>query len=123
MYLETLFLYLVWRTRLKEQLKRQRVVFIDRHDTASLLGREWIAKFKLLTVQQATSQVSKFQVAQQTFLNLENLLNEFKDLFYIANLPQINGFKAHLYVKPDDQYRLVKPRLVLYALSSKIETD
>ena len=41
--------------QLKEQLKRLKVVFIDRPDTASLIGREWIAKFNLLTVQQATN--------------------------------------------------------------------
>ena len=66
--------------RLKEQHKRLRVVFIDRHDTASLLSREWIAEFNLFMVQQATPQVSKLQIAQQTSPNLENLLKEFKDL-------------------------------------------
>ena len=78
--------------RLKKQHKRIRVVFIDRPDTASLLGREWIAELNLLTVQQASSQVSKPQVAQQTSLNLENLLEEFKDLFDDSNLPPIHGF-------------------------------
>ena len=39
--------------RLNEHLKRLRVVFIDRPDTGSLIGREWIAEFNLLTVQQA----------------------------------------------------------------------
>ena len=73
--------------RLKEQHKRLRVVFIDRPDTAFLLGRKWIAEFNLLTVQQATTQVSKPQVAQQTSPNLENHLNEFNDLFDCSNLP------------------------------------
>ena len=99
------------------------MVFIDTPDTASLLGREWIAEFNLLTVQQATTQVSKPQVAQQTSPNLENLLNEFKDLFDSSNLPPIHGFKAHLHVKPDAQYRLFKARPVPYALRSKIETE
>ena len=61
------------------------MVFIDRTDTASLLGREWIAEFNLLTVQKATPKVSKPQVAQQTSPNLENLLEEFKDLFDNSN--------------------------------------
>ena len=99
------------------------MVFIDRPDTASLLGRESIAEFNLLTVQQTTTEVSKPQVAQQTSLNLENLLNEFKDLFDSSNLPPIHGFKAHLHVKPDAQYRLFKARPVPYALRSKIETE
>ena len=109
--------------RLKEHHKRLRVVFIDRPDTESLLGREWIAEFNLLTVQQATSQVVNPQFEQQSSLNLENLLNEFKDLFDNANLPPIHGFKAHLHVKPDAQYRLYKPRPVPNALRSKIETE
>ena len=98
--------------RLKEHLKRLRVVFIDRPDTGFLLGREWIAEFNLLTVQQATPQVVNPQVLQQSSLNLENLLTGFKDLFDNANLPTIHGFKAHLYVKPDAQYRFFKTRPV-----------
>ena len=109
--------------QLKEQHKRLRVVFIARPDTASLLGLEWIAEFYLLTVQQAIPQVLKPQVEQHSSLNLENLLNEFKDLFDNENLPPIHGFKAHLYLKPDAQYRLFKPRPVPYALRSKIEKD
>ena len=106
--------------RLKEQLKRLRVVFIDRPDTASLIGREWIAEFNLLTVQQATFQVDNPQVTSRTPLNLGNLLDEFKDLFENSNLPPIKGFKAHLHVRPDAQFKLVKPRPVPYALRSKI---
>ena len=108
--------------QLKDQLKRLRVVFIDRPDTASLIGRKWIAEFNLLTIQQATPQVEKPQVAPRTPLNLENLL-EFKDLFENSNLPSIKGFKAHLHVRPDAQYKFFKPRPVPYALRSKIETE
>ena len=89
--------------RLNDHHKRLRVVFIDRPDTASVLGREWIAEFNLLTVQQATPQLVNFQVEQQSSLNLENLLTEFKDLFDNANSPPIHGFKADLHVKPDAQ--------------------
>ena len=110
----------VWH---KEQHKRLRVVFIDRPDTASLLDLEWLAEFNVLTVQQATPQVSKPQVAQQTPPNLKHLCNKFKDLFDNANLPPIHGFKAYLQVKPDAQYKLFKPSPVLDALRSKIETE
>ena len=89
--------------RLKEQHKRLREVFIDRPDIAFLLGRKWIAKFNLLTVQQATPKVSKPQIAQPTSPNLKNLLNEFKDLFDNSNLAPIHKFKAHIHVKPDAQ--------------------
>ena len=109
--------------RIKEQLKRLRVVFIDRRDTASIIGREWIAEFNFLTVQQATPQVDKPHVVPRTPLNIENILDEFKDLFENSNLPPIKGFKAHLHVRPDAQYKLFKPRPVPYALRSKIETE
>ena len=52
--------------QLKVQLKRLRVVFIDRPDSASLIGRASIAEFNLLTVQQSTPQVDKPQVAPRT---------------------------------------------------------
>ena len=99
------------------------MVFIDRFDSAALIGREWIAEFNLLTIQQATHLVSKPQVAHPTSSNLENLLSEFKDLFENTNLPPIHGFKAHLHFRPDAQYKLFKHRPVPYALSSKIETE
>ena len=99
------------------------MVFIDRPDTVSLLDREWIAEFNLLTVQQATFQVLKPQVAQQTSPKLENLLKKFKYLIDDAKLPPIHGFKGHLNVKLNAQYRLFKPRPVPYALRSKIETE
>ena len=44
-------------------------------------------------------------------------------MFENFNLPPIKGFKAHLHVRPDAQYKLFKPRPVPYALRSKIETE
>ena len=46
--------------RLNEQHKRQRKIFIDRPDTTSLFSVKWIIVFNLVTLQQATLQVSKF---------------------------------------------------------------
>ena len=109
--------------RLKEQLKRLRVVFNDRPDTASLIGREWIAEFNLFTVHQATFQVDKPKVAPRTPSNLENLFDKFKDLFENSNLLPIKGFRAHLHVRHDAQYKNFKPRPVPYALRSKNETE
>ena len=99
------------------------MVFIDRPDTAFLFGCERIAELNLLKVQKATPQVSKPHAAQQTSPNLENLLEELKDLFDNSNLPPIHGFKAHLPVKPDAQNRLFKAMFVPYSLRSKIETE
>ena len=103
---------------LNDQNKQLRVVFIDSPDTASLLGREWIAEFNRFKVQQTIRKVLEHQVSR----TLESLLSEFNDLFDIKNLPPINGFKAHLHVRPEAQYRFFKPRPVPYALRSKIET-
>ena len=99
------------------------MVFLDRPDTASLLGREWIAEFNLLIVQQATTQLLKPQDTLQVPRTLENLLKEFKDLFDITNLPPNHGFKTHLHIRPEAQYRFLKPRPVPYALRSKIEAE
>ena len=41
-----------FEVRLSNQSKQLRVGFLDRPDTASLLGREWIAEFNLLSVHQ-----------------------------------------------------------------------
>ena len=78
----------------------------------------------MLTVQQATPKISKPQGSQQTSKNLKNLFQEFNKLFDISNLPPIHcGFKAHLHVNTDAQYRLFKARFVPYSLRSKIETE
>ena len=91
--------------------------------TPRLIGREWIAEFNLLTAHQATPQVSKLQVAHLTFSNLEILIRELKDFFDNTNLPSIHGFRAHLQLKPDAQYKLFKQRPVPYALKSKIKEE
>lgn len=52
-----------------------------------------------------------------------NLLSEFKDLFDNTNLPPIHGFRAHLNIRPDAQYKLFKPMPVPYVLRSKIEEE
>ena len=111
--------------RLKKQLKRLGVgvILIDRPDIASLIGRKWIAEFNLFTVQQATLQIDKPQVAPRTPSNLENFFDEFKDLFENSNFPPIKGLKAHLHDRPAAQYKLFKPIPVLYALRSKSNTE
>ena len=38
--------------RLNGQFRQLRVVFLDQTDKASLLGRQWIAEFQLLSVHQ-----------------------------------------------------------------------
>ena len=74
--------------QLSNQSKQLRVVCSDRPDTVSLLGREWIAYFNLLSVHKTQPETVP--------TSLTSLLKEFSDLFDTSTLPQIKGFKAHL---------------------------
>ena len=101
--------------RLSNQTKQLRVVFLDRPDTASLLGREWIAEFKIISVHQTQPEtVPK---------SLTSLLTELSDLFDTSTLPPIKGYKAHLHIKPNSNFKLFKPRPVPYALRPKVEAE
>ena len=101
--------------RLNGQSKQLRVVFLNGPDTASLLGREWIAEFYLLSVHQTQP--------EQVPTSLTTLLAEYGDLFDTATLPPIKGFKAHLHIKPNSIFKLFKPRPVPYALRPKVEAE
>ena len=93
--------------RLNKQFKQLCVVFLDRPETASLLGREWIAEINLLSVHQTQPETVP--------TSLTSLLKEFSDLFDTSTLPPIKGFKVHLYIKPNSNFKLFKPLPVLYA--------
>ena len=102
--------------RLNGQSKQLRVVFLDRPDTAaSLIGREWIAEFHLLSVHQTEP--------EPVPSSLTSLLTEYSDLFDTVTLPPIKGFKAHLHIKPNSNFKLFKPRPVPYALRPKVEAE
>ena len=86
--------------RLNDQSKQLRVVFLDRPDTASLLGREWIAEFHSLSVHQTEP--------EPVPNSLTSLLTEYSDLFDTATLLPIKGFKAYLHIKPNSNFKLFK---------------
>ena len=133
--------------KLNGMSKLLQVVFLDRSDTASLLGREWIAEFNLLSVHStATSTAAPISTAQHqprggthtstaqhlpredtststVHPYLEELLTEYLDIFHTSSLPSIKGFKAHLHIKPDANFKLHKPRPVPYALRPKVEAE
>ena len=90
--------------QLNSQSKQLRVVFLHRTNTASLLGREWIAEFHLLSVHQTQP--------EPVPTSITSLLTEYSDLFDTATLPPIKGFKAHLHIKPNSNFKLFKPRPV-----------
>ena len=54
---------------------------------------------------------------------LTSLLAEFSDLIDTSTLPQIKGFKAHLQIKPNSNFKLFKPRPVPYAFRPKVEAE
>ena len=100
--------------KLNGQCKQLRVVFLDRPVTASLLGREWIAEFYLLSVHKIEPE------PVQT--SLTTLLTEYSDLFDTSALPLIKGFKAHL-IKPNFNFKLFKSRPVPYSLRPNVEAE
>ena len=101
--------------RLSNQSKQLRVVCLDRPDSASLLGHEWIAEFNLLSV---------YPTQPETVpTSLTSLLTKFSDLFDTSTLPPIKGFKAHLHIKPNSNFKLFKPRPVPYVLRPKVEAE
>ena len=55
--------------------------------------------------------------------SLTSLLTEYSDLKTQLLCPPINGFKAHLHIKPNSNFKLFKPRPVPYALRPKIEAE
>ena len=91
------------------------VVILDRPDTASLLGREWIPEFHLLSVHQTQPDLVP--------TSLTSRLTEYRDLFDTATLRPIKGFKAHLHIKPNSNFKLFKPRPVPYAVPPKVEAE
>ena len=97
------------------QFKQLRVVFLDRSDTAFLLGREPIAEFNFLSVHQTQPETVP--------TSLTSLLTENSDLFDTSTLPPLKGFKAHLHIKPNSNFKLFKPRPVPYALRPKVEAE
>ena len=100
---------------LNGQSKQLLVVCLNRPDTASVLAREWIAEFHLLSVHQTQP--------EQVPTSLTSPLTEYIDLFDIATLFPIKGFKAHLHIKPNSSFKLFKPRPVLDALRPKVEAE
>ena len=52
---------------------------------------------------------------------LTSLLKKYSNLFNTATLPPIKEFKAHLHIKPNSNFKLFKPRPVLYALRLKVK--
>lgn len=104
--------------------KRLRVVFLQSPDSASLLGREWIAEFGI-SLNKLKQQLGVYQAIGTSAVeqNVQSLLSEFSDLFDSSCLTPIKGFKAHLHVKANAEYKLNKPRSLPYSIRPKVEAE
>ena len=92
--------------------------FVYDGDDAALFGRDWMDAFGL--------GVTKIQLATLAGItpiangSLDSLLKEYADVFE-PTLGKVDGFKAHLHVKPDARFKLHKPRPVAFALKRGID--
>ena len=72
--------------------------YFDRSVIAFLHEREWIAEFNLVLVHQTQPETVPTSLA--------SLLTEYSDLFDTSTLPPIKGFKAHLHIKINFNFKL-----------------
>ena len=54
---------------------------------------------------------------------LNELLDEYADLFDTSKLGTIRGQRAHFYFKPDAEFRINKPRPVPLAIKPRVESE
>ena len=66
--------------------------------------------------------LNALNIESQNKSKLQNLLNKYANIFG-NELGKIQGFKAHLYIKKDAQFRIFKPRPVPLSVKPKIEED
>ena len=54
---------------------------------------------------------------------LNQLLEEFNDLFETTQIGTVRGHNTHLYFKPDAQFRISKPRPLPLAMKPRVEAE
>lgn len=89
--------------------------FVDDPRASKFCGRQWFEAFGLLKVNHVGPAESSAVLKQ--------LLEEYADLFDANTLGRINGFKAHMYVRPGAQFKLHKPRTVHFAMGPLFEAE
>ena len=85
--------------KLRDREKRLSLLFLESDDVVPLFGQPWIKAFGAVSVHALTGTCG-----------LNQLLEEFNDLFDTTQIGTVRGHKAHLYFKPDAQFRILKPR-------------
>jgi hypothetical protein len=102
----------------RETIKQLRCIVVTPLSTA-LCGREWIDAFKLIDY----SNVNTVQtISAGVHEKLDSILNEYKDLFE-PGLGKLKNFKAHIYVKPDAQFTIHKPRPIAFGLRNAVDKE
>ena len=104
--------------RFKGEEKTLELVVVD-GNSPSLLGRTWMQAFSELRKWLNEAPVNSVSVSRP---EVDALCKEFSDLFAPGH-GKLKGYNAHIYLKPDAQFRYFKPRTVAFAMRSKIEAD
>ena len=97
----------------KDAVRDLEVVVVDDEALPPLFGLQWIKSFGIFQVN-SVHDGATFQA------RLSDLLDEHEDVFK-PDLGKIAGFKAHLYVRDDAQFKIHKPRPVPFSLRKGIE--
>ena len=92
---------------------------VVRGSPPSLLGREWIKSLSRLRTWFESAPINRVDIDKST---ITALCKEFGELFEPV-LGKIRKYQAHIYVKPDAQFRFFRPRAVAFAMREKIEAD
>ena len=87
-------------------------LLVVKHKGPSLLGRDWLQKFKL----------DWREIHSIQFSPLQPLLDKYHTLFQ-ETLGTLQNFKAHIYVDPNAKPKYCKARPIPYAVKAKVEEE
>ena len=87
-------------------------LLVVKHKGPSLLGRDWLQKFKL----------DWREIHSIQFSPLQALLDKYHTVFQ-ETLGTLQNFKAHIYVDPNAKPKYCKARPIPYAVKAKVEEE
>ena len=94
--------------RLRGQLRQLPIVFLEDEEAVPLFGLPWIRAFDAVRIQSVSSAPG-----------LLKSLKQYDELFDASTIGTVRGYKAHLYFKPDAQFRINKRRPLPLALKPR----
>ena len=96
--------------RLRGQLRQLPIVFLEDEEAVPLFGLPWIRAFDAVRIQSVSWAPG-----------LLKLLKEYYELIDASTIGTVRGYKAHLYFKPDAQFRINKQWPLPHALKPRVE--